>query len=65
MSGPVTILRLHYEGAIAEIILRFGRRLISGILGDLEIVSEIRAFVVVFISVKYWHLYRLSLNKTP
>lgn len=35
--------RLHYEGAIAAIILGVGSRLIPGILGHVEIVSQQRA----------------------
>jgi uncharacterized protein involved in response to NO len=39
---PETMNRLHYEGAIAAIILGVGSRLIPGILGHTEIVSQQR-----------------------
>lgn len=39
---PETLKRLHYEGAVAAIILGVGSRLIPGILGHVEIVQQQR-----------------------
>lgn len=42
-TGAETLKSLHYEGAIAAIILGVGSRLIPGILGHVEIVQQQRA----------------------
>lgn len=42
LIDPESLKRLHYEGAIASIILCVGSRLIPGILGHVEIVREQR-----------------------
>ncbi|MFP5385623.1 MAG: NnrS family protein, partial [Bacteriovoracia bacterium] len=43
LVNPETLKRLHYEGAIAAIILGVGSRLIPGILGHTEIVMKQRS----------------------
>lgn len=90
---------IHYEGAIAAIILGVGSRLIPGILGHVDVIPPkgkivsiistvpkhffllififvgsyfqdnlvahwARAFVVMFIGLKYWKLYQLPKDKT-
>lgn len=102
-SEPELWKRLHYEGAIAAIILGVGSRLIPGILGHVEIVNTqrkqyekpvsifrtipkeflmmmlafvasyfeseqignwIRAAVVIVISMRYWLLWKLPVERT-
>lgn len=102
LTGSDALKSLHYEGAIASIILGVGSRLIPGILGHVEIVKNqrnvyeksvsllrtvplsfflligsfvvsyflkdagayIRLIVVLWISMKFWLIYKAPKDKT-